>query len=89
MLISNRITTLAAAAFTASFIALGSAAPAYAQSGYAPGATHRHHDRTASHNRGREAFGMATQSSSGFADSNSPAATGGGSIGYNRKLLEY
>ena len=92
MLISNRVTTLAAAAFTASFIALTSAAPVYAQSGYAPGATHagRHHDRTASHKSGREAFGMAVQSGGGgFADQNSPAATGGGSLGYNRKLLEF
>ena len=91
MRISNRVTTLAAAALTASFIALTSAAPVYAQSGYAPGATHasRHHDRTASHKSGREAFGMAVQSDSGFADRNSPAATGGGSLGYNRKLLEF
>ena len=36
---------------------------------------------------GREAFGMA--GSSGFADRNSPEATGGGSLGYNRNLLEY
>jgi hypothetical protein len=90
MLMSNRAKTLATAAFTASFIALTSAAPVYAQSGHVPSAG-RHHDRTASHNRGREAYGMAVQSSSGggFADSNSPQATGGGSIGYNRKLLEY
>lgn len=94
MLISNRVKTLAAAAFTASFIALTSAAPAYAQSGYAPGAMHgghhagRHHDRTISHSA-REAFGMVAPSGSGFIDSNSPAATGGGSLGYNRKLLEY
>ncbi|WP_068014619.1 hypothetical protein [Rhodoplanes sp. Z2-YC6860] len=92
MLISNRAKTfraktLAAAAFTASFIALSSTAPVYAQSGYTPA---RHHDRTATHNRGREAFGMAVESSGGgFADRNSPQATGGGSVGYNRKLLEY
>jgi hypothetical protein len=36
---------------------------------------------------GRHAFGMSA--AQGFADPNSPAATGGGSIGYNRKLLEY
>jgi hypothetical protein len=89
MLISNRAKTLATAAFTASFIALTSAAPVYAQSGYASGAG-RHHDRTATHDRGREAFGMAVQGSGGgFVDRNSPQATGGGSVGYNRKLLEY
>jgi hypothetical protein len=87
MLISNRTKTLAAAAFTASFIALTSAAPVHAQSGYTPA---RHHDRTATRNRGREAFGMAAQTNgSGSFDRNSPEATGGGSVGYNRKLLEY
>jgi hypothetical protein len=90
MLISNRVKTLAAAAFTASFIALGSASPVAAQPGYAPGVTHagRHHDSTALQNRGREAFGMAVPGG-GFVDQNSPEATGGGSLGYNRKLLEY
>jgi hypothetical protein len=87
MSISNRAKTLAAAAFTASYIALTSTAPVQAQSGYTPA---RHHDRTATHSRGREAFGMAVEGSGGgFADRNSPAATGGGSVGYNRNLLEY
>ena len=37
---------------------------------------------------GRNAFGMAVGSISQL-DPNSPAATGGGSLGYNRNLLEY
>jgi len=84
--------TKLAAALAVSLIAIGSASPGYAQPAYAPGATHAHrhanghHDRAASR-AGREAFGMAGQS--GYADPNSPAATGGGSLGYNRKLLEY
>ena len=94
MIISTRVNTLKklAVALTVSLIAIGSASPGYAQSAYAPGAahTHRHangHQDRAVSRAGREAFGMAGQS--GYADPNSPAATGGGSIGYNRKLLEY
>ena len=78
-----------AAALTVALIAIGSASQASAQPGYAPGATHgkRHHQDRAVSRAGREAFGMA--GSSGFADPNSPEATGGGSLGYNRNLLEY
>lgn len=36
---------------------------------------------------GHNAFGM--ESPAAVLDSNSPALTGGGSLGYNRKLLEY
>ncbi len=77
-------------ALAISLAALGSTVPVHAQSGYAPGvhrhATHQQHRAVS--RAGREAFGMAGQNG-GFVDPNSPAATGGGSLGYNRKLLEY
>ena len=98
MLNSNRvkalaITKLAAATLAVSLVALGSASPGYAQPSYEHGAMNtgrhmvRHRDQTASHRSGWEAFGMTAQP--GFGDPNSPEATGGGSLGYNRKLLEY
>jgi hypothetical protein len=55
---------------------------------------HRHarphvtHQRVINPDAGYAAFGMYTAPSYRF-DSNSPAATGGGSLGYNRKLLIY
>lgn len=90
--IISRTVTKLAAALAVSLIAIGTASPGYSQPAYAPGAahTHRHantHQGRAASSAGREAFGMAGDQ--GFADRNSPAATGGGSIGYNRKLLEY
>ncbi len=45
-----------------------------------------HHSAPFISNAGHEAFGMYVAPSSRF-DPNSPAATGGGSLGYNRKLL--
>ena len=77
-----------AASFAISLVALATAPSAFSQ--YAPGASrHVTHSRTAaaSVKSGREAFGMASEY--GFGDPNSPAATGGGSLGYNRKLLQY
>jgi len=94
MLNSNRseTTTVAklVAAFAISLVALSTTPSAFAQ--YAPGASHHvTHSRSAaaSTRSGREAFGMATEQGVGFSDPNSPAATGGGSLGYNRKLLQY
>jgi hypothetical protein len=46
------------------------------------------HQRTINPNAGHAAFGMYTAPSGRF-DPNSPTATGGGSLGYNRKLLIY
>jgi len=77
-----------AAALTISLVALSTAPSAFAQ--YAPGASrHVTHSRdgAAASKSGREAYGMAT--GSGFSDPNSPAAAGGGSLGYNRNLLQY
>lgn len=92
MLNSNRPKTTTAvklaAAFAISLVTLSTAPSAFAQ--YAPGASrHVTHSRdgAAATRSGREAFGMASEY--GFSDPNSPAATGGGSLGYNRKLLEY
>ena len=88
---TNTVVTLAAA-LAVSLIAVSAASPAFAQPShaYAPGAS-RHQaqprDGAASSRSGREAFGMAGDH--GFNDPNSPAAAGGGSLGYNRNLLEY
>ena len=49
---------------------------------------HVTHQRVINPNAGHAAFGMYTAPSDRF-NSNSPAATGGGSLGYNRKLLIY
>jgi hypothetical protein len=81
-------------AFVATIVAGCIASPVFAQ-------PHRHrdeagagrhvvrqHDYPAANRRGRNAFGMGAGSSFQF-DPNSPAATGGGSFGYNRKLLQY
>lgn len=92
MLNSNRSKTTAAMKLTAalaiSLMALSTAPSAFAQ--YEPGAS-RHakysRDGAASTRSAREAYGMASEY--GFTDPNSLAATGGGSLGYNRKLLEY
>jgi len=81
-------------ALVATIVAGGIASPAFAQ-------PHRHRDETgagrhvarqheypAASRQGRNAFGMGAGSSFHL-DPNSPAATGGGSLGYNRKLLQY
>jgi hypothetical protein len=47
---------------------------------------HVAHERVINSTAGHAAFGMYTAPSYRF-DSNSPAATGGGSFGYNQKLL--
>lgn len=67
------------------------ASPALAESAYSPdvSAKSRHarkHQAPSVHLRGRAAYGSAQM---GGLDSNSPEMTGGGSIGYNRKLLEF
>ena len=97
MLDSNRLQTntavTLAAALAVSLMAVSTASPAFAQPShqYAPMGAYRHQahprDDAASDRSGREAFGMAGDH--GFSDPNSPAATGGGSLGYNRNLLEY
>ena len=79
-------------AFVATIVAGGIVSPAFAQ-------PHRHRDETGAgrhvarqheyvSRQGRNAFGMGARSSFQL-DPNSPAATGGGSLGYNRKLLQY
>ena len=96
MLNSSRLITKTVvnltAALAVSLIAVGTASSVFAQNShqYAAPSASRHvaHSRDGSaSNRGREAFGMATEY--GFIDPNSPAATGGGSLGYNRNLLQY
>jgi len=80
--------------FIAAFVAGSIASPAFAQ-------PHRHLDETgagrhvarqheypATSRQGRNAFGIGAGSSFRL-DPNSPAATGGGSLGYNQKLLQY
>ena len=79
-------------AFVAPIVAGCIASPAFAQ-------PHRHRDETGAgrhvarqheyvSTQGRSAFGMGAGSSFRL-DPNSPVATGGGSLGYNRKLLQY
>ena len=97
MLKSNRSKTTTAvklvAALAISLVAIGTAPSAFAQQSHryaAPGASrHVTHSRdgAVSNRSGREAFGMASEY--GFSDPNSPAATGGGSLGYNRNLMQY
>jgi hypothetical protein len=97
MLNSNQFKTTTvvtlAAALAVSLMAVSTASPAFAQPNhpYASPDESRHvaHPRgsAASNRSGREAFGMTTEY--GFSDPNSPAATGGGSLGYNRNLLQY
>jgi len=88
---TNTVAKLAAA-FAISLVAVSTTPSAFAQQShqYAPGAT-RHvkqsRDTAPSARGGREAYGMASEY--GFSDPNSPAATGGGSLGYNRNLMQY
>jgi hypothetical protein len=64
--------------------------PVVADASSRHGRTHRHvtHERVINSAAGHAAFGMYAAPSARF-DPNSPAATGGGSLGYNRKLLIY
>ena len=85
----NKLTlTFLAAITTASIVS-----PAFAESSYLrDGAGKdrqvvRQHDAATRSKSARSAFGMA--SGPAQFDPNSPEATGGGSLGYNRKLLEY
>jgi hypothetical protein len=90
----NVMITKTTLAFIATIAAGCIASSAFAQS-------HRHRDETgagrhvarqheypAASRQGRNAFGMGAGSNFQL-DPNSPAATGGGSLGYNQKLLQY
>ena len=98
MLISNRfkiaMITKPTLAFIAAVAAGSIVSPAFAQSLYhrdGTGADHqivRQHKEPAPNKSGRNAFGVALGPSFQL-DPNSPAATGGGSFGYNQKLLVY
>ena len=81
-------------AFVATIVAGGIASPAFAQPHHHRDETGagrhiaRHHEYPAASRRGHNAYGMGAGSRFQI-DPNSPAATGGGSLGYNRKLLQY
>jgi opacity protein-like surface antigen len=75
----------------AAVVAASIASPALAESAYSPDVSAkshhaRKHSAPSAQIRGRAAYGSAQ--TGGF-DSNNPEMTGGGSIGYNRKLLEF
>ena len=83
----NKLTlTFLAAVTTASIVS-----PAFAESSYLRDGARkgpqvvRQHDAATRSKSARSAFGMA--SGPAQFDSNSPEATGGGSLGYNEKLL--
>ena len=73
----------------ASAFAMAIAAPAFAQSSaYGDqAAAHRHQAHSVATTRGGNAFAMQSRFG-GASDSDSPAQTGGGSLGYNQKLLQ-
>ena len=75
----------------ASAFALSVAVPAFAQSSNYDNRTradqHTYGQLPAAAKRAGNAFALGSGSGFQF-DANSPAATGGGSIGYNQKLLE-
>jgi hypothetical protein len=47
------------------------------------------HDKNAIHMRNRHAQAAAAAPASGFSDRDSPAATGGGSLGYNQNIYRF
>ena len=79
-------TCLLIAAIWAAAIASPVVADAATRHGHAR--QHVTHQRVINSDAGHAAFGMYSAPSSRF-DPNSPAATGGGSLGYNQKLLIY
>ena len=98
MLTSNRLKiamiTKPTLAFIAAVATASTVSPAFAQSLYHRDATGadrqivRQHEMPAPSKSGRNAFGNAPGSSFQL-DPYSQAATGGGSLGYNQKLLVY
>jgi len=98
MLTSNRFKIAMFAKPTLAFIAAVTAgsivSPAFAQPSYhrnTAGADReivRQHDERTISKRARNAFGMTPGQNSQL-DPNSPEATGGGSLGFNRNLLIY
>lgn len=95
MLISNGIKIAVAAKVTFAFVTAVAMAsivsPAFAQSRYhrdAMSADRLIIRQPALSKSGRNAFDMASERSFQL-DPNSPELTGGGSLGYNRQLLEY
>jgi hypothetical protein len=96
MLTSNRFKiamfTKPALGLIAAVVAGSIVSPAFAQSSYhrdVAGADRQIVRKNVAHvsgRSGRDAFGMASGPSSQL-DPNSPAATGGGSLGYNEHLL--
>ena len=79
-------------AFIAAVAMASIASPAFAQSRHHRDATSPDHQIIRQYKEpaqsGRNGFDMASDRSFQL-DPNSPALTGGGSLGYNRKLLEY
>jgi len=94
MVISNRFPTMTkvSLALLATVAATSIASQAFAASAYSSdGASLRvvqKHKAPSVGKNPRKAFGMVGATSSRL-DPNSPEAAGGGSLGYNRKLLEY
>jgi hypothetical protein len=79
-------------ALIAAIVAASIVSPALAESAYSPDVAGksrhvRKHQAASVHIRGRNAYGSAVVGSG--LDPNSPEMAGGGSLGYNRKLLEY
>jgi hypothetical protein len=95
MFISNRFATMTkltlavvAAVTTASIVSPAFAESSYHRDGSGKGPQVVRPHATPSHSKSaRSAFGMASGAAQW--DPNGPEATGGGSLGYNRKLLEF
>jgi len=95
MVISNRFPTmtkvslaLLATVAATSIASQAFAASAYSSDGAASLRVVQKHKAPSVGKNPRKAFGMVGATSSRL-DPNSPEAAGGGSLGYNRKLLEY
>jgi hypothetical protein len=87
-MLSKLTLTILAAVTTASIISPAFAESSYLREGAGKGRqVVRPHDAATRSKSARSAFGMA--SGPAQFDPNSPEAAGGGSLGYNRKLLEY
>jgi hypothetical protein len=87
-MLSKLTLTFLAAVTTASIVSPAFAESSHLRDGAGKGPqVIRQHDAATRSKSARSAFGMA--SGPAQFDPNSPEATGGGSLGYNRKLLEY
>jgi hypothetical protein len=88
------MTIRSASAVFAALVAASIAMPALAKSVQHRGDTgnarsERHYQAPASVRAGRDAYGSASAHGGGGVSPYDPAANGGGSLGYNQKLLVY